>query len=84
MARCREIEPARKVSLPVRCCFLSLADRTWLAVGLMCDEHESGNRQPGDHEGSVHCRCPPRLEASLRRGRPLNVRKPSRTKYVSG
>jgi hypothetical protein len=49
-----EIEPARKVGLPGRRCFLSLADRTWLAVGLMCDEHKSGNRQPGDHEGSVH------------------------------
>lgn len=39
---------------PGRCCFLSLASQPAAAVIGTCDEHETDNREPRDHEGSDH------------------------------
>ena len=37
---------------PGRCCFLSLAGQRAAAVVGTCDEHETDNREPRDHEGN--------------------------------
>ena len=55
-----KIEPAhlavafamRKRRRAGRCCFLSLAGQRAAAVVGACDEHETGNRKPRDHEGN--------------------------------
>ena len=37
---------------PGRCCFLSLSGQRTAAVIGACDEHETDNREPRDHEGN--------------------------------
>src|SRR5215204_4841973 len=40
------------VGAPGRCCFLSLSSQRAAAVVGACDEHETDNREPRDHEGN--------------------------------
>ena len=55
------------VGAPGRCGFLSLASQRAAAVVGACDEHETDNREPRDHEGSDHVVVLSVLEALLRR-----------------
>ena len=52
---------------PGRCCFLSLTGQRAAAVVGACDEHETDNREPRDHEGSDHIVVLSVFRALLRR-----------------